>query len=507
MTVAAYQRMCLLSQGGMGTVEVAALRADRFLHLYALKRPRAALRADAGFRAMFLDEARLAGLLRHPNVVPVLDVGEDTEGPYLAMEYVDGLPLAAILSTLAERGEVLPLSLCLEIAGQAARGLHAAHEARDDGGRPLDLVHRDVSPQNLLVGFDGLVRVADFGIAKALGNLAETGAGLLKGKLGYLAPEALRFEPLDRRADLYALGVVLYEMLAGRRLYDADDARAITHAILHDPPPDVLEARADAPDELAGLLFALLAKDRADRPATAREVAEQLAAIARGLGPDAGAGSGALAAYLAADFSDARRARAAAIQDGLRALAATPRRTDTTRRRRAVAVSAAAILVAGLAALAVVRADRAVPARGLHAVYFSDDALTTPAFSRVDPQLAFNWDVLSPSPSFRQRERFSVRWRGTLRAPRTERAEFCGRYDDGLRLWWDGEPVIDDWRADTSRFSCFSRDLRAGASHDLRVEYFQNDGLAVLELFWESPTITPPALVPPEVFSPAAAPL
>jgi serine/threonine-protein kinase len=259
----------------MGRVDLVARREGQFFRLFAQKRLRADLVDDPDVRRMFLDEARLAGLLRHPNVVSVIDVGEDQSGPFLVMEFVEGVPLSQ-LTRAAERGERIPLEVCLRIAGQVAEGLHAVHELRAADGEFLQLVHRDVSPQNILVGFDGIARVTDFGIAKALGRASKTATGILKGKLGYMSPEQLRFEEIDRRADLFAFGVVLFEMLTGQRLYQSQQDMDGPRRILNEPPPDLADHRDDVEPEHVELMFELLAKDRAHRPATARIVARRL---------------------------------------------------------------------------------------------------------------------------------------------------------------------------------------------------------------------------------------
>jgi serine/threonine-protein kinase len=265
-----------LAQGGMGRVQVAVLRQDRFSRLFAIKRLHPHLAEDAEVRAMFVEEARVAGLIRHPNVVSVVTAGQDADGPYLVMEYVEGVAVSRLIESAQEDDRPLPLQLCVKVAAQAARGLHAAHEAVDMDGTALRLIHRDVSPQNILVGFDGVARVTDFGVAKLLDSTAHTRTGALKGRLGYMAPERLRFEKYDRRADLFALGVVLYEMLAGTRLYRAADGADAARRILHDPPPDVGLVREDVPAGVVQLVFELLAKRANLRPTTALETAERL---------------------------------------------------------------------------------------------------------------------------------------------------------------------------------------------------------------------------------------
>lgn len=219
ITGGAYQFLLPLAEGGMGRVDVVVRHDGQFRRLYALKRLHTQYRNDEAFRAMFLDEARIAGLLRHPNAVSVLDVGEDDHGPFLVMDYVDGIPLSSILRRVRKGGDHIPVQLIVSIVAQAAHGLHAAHELQNYDGTPLGLVHRDVSPQNILVSFNGIVQMTDFGVAKALGRVTKTQSGVLKGKYGYMSPEQLRFQEIDRRSDVFALGVVLFELLAGRRLY------------------------------------------------------------------------------------------------------------------------------------------------------------------------------------------------------------------------------------------------------------------------------------------------
>jgi len=259
----------------MGRVDVVVRRDGGFARLFAQKRLRPHLVEDEAVRRMFLDEGRIAGLVRHPHVVSVVDVGEDDAGPYLVMEFVEGVSLAELLVRTSGRREQVPMSMALRIGAEVAAGLHAVHETAGPDGQPLQLIHRDISPQNVLVGFDGLARLTDFGIAKALGQATRTTTGVLKGKLGYLAPERLRFEEPDRRADLFSFGVVLFELLAGRRLYDAADEEG-ARRILNQPPPDLADDRDDAEPELIELLFELLAKDPAARPAHAGLVARRL---------------------------------------------------------------------------------------------------------------------------------------------------------------------------------------------------------------------------------------
>ena len=206
-------------------------------------------------------------------------MGEDDDGPYLIMDYVEGVSLSRAIRQTVRSGHEIPMQVAIRICREVALGLHAAHEVRSEDGTVLHLVHRDVSPQNVLIGFDGSVRVADFGIAKALGNASQTNAGVLKGNMGYLSPEQLRFEEADRRSDIFSLGVTLYELLSGARLYPNTDGFDGTRRILSEPPPDIGEVRNDVPPELVELLFEMLAKDRNARPTTTLEIAGRLEAI------------------------------------------------------------------------------------------------------------------------------------------------------------------------------------------------------------------------------------
>lgn len=277
-----------LARGGMGSVDIAMLRKPGFRRLFAIKRLRPELVEDERAKAMLLEEGRIAGLLQHPNIVPVVDVGEDAQGPYLVMDLVPGVALGDLVRWARTAKTQLDVQLVLRLVRDAARGLHAAHELKDASGKPLRLVHRDVSPQNVLVGFDGIARVTDFGIAKVLDRERETTHGLLKGKTGYMAPEQLRFETIDRRVDLFSLGVVLYEMLAGDRLYRGKDLPETARMILHAPPPDIGSVRNDVPPEIVELLFELLAKDREVRPATAKDVENRLEAAITSLAQEHG---------------------------------------------------------------------------------------------------------------------------------------------------------------------------------------------------------------------------
>jgi serine/threonine protein kinase len=267
-----------LARGGMGTVVLArAARGRSFERLVAIKLCHEHLVEDPEFVTMFEDEAKLSALIRHANVVPTLDVGAQGGVPYLVMEYVEGVRVADLLREGELRGARIPPSIVARIVLDALLGLEAAHEAQDLAGEPLHLVHRDVSPQNLLVGSDGVTRLLDFGVAKARARATHTtGQGGFKGKLGYAAPEQLRGES-DRRTDLFAMGVVLWELLAGRRLFRGRTETETVAALLYGGVPQVEVAAID-PSKLEALLAAALAREPSDRVPTASRLAHLMGA-------------------------------------------------------------------------------------------------------------------------------------------------------------------------------------------------------------------------------------
>ncbi|MGE0788090.1 MAG: serine/threonine-protein kinase [Sandaracinaceae bacterium] len=271
-----YEPLEPLATGGMARVVVARLaRAAGFERRVALKLILSELAEDDAYTAMFLDEARVAARIQHPHVVSVLDVGRDeTTGLfYMAMDLVLGATLAQVLRT-ARPG--LPVHVALELIAQTAEGLDAAHCATAVDGTPLAIVHRDVSPQNILVGLDGFVRVTDFGIARAVHRSVKTQTGHFKGKLAYSSPEHVLSNPLDHRSDIFALGVVAFETLTRVRLFAAPTPADTLNRILTLDVPDVRTLRNDVPEEAARILRSALERDRDDRPSRASEIAEGL---------------------------------------------------------------------------------------------------------------------------------------------------------------------------------------------------------------------------------------
>ncbi len=314
----------VLASGGMAAVHVAQVKgAQGFSRVVAVKRMLSHVAKEASFASMFVDEARLAARVRHPNVVPTFDVVMEGTELCIVMEYVPGLSLAQLLKCATERGEPPPTGVVLAIVRDALEGLHAAHEALDERGHPLGIVHRDVSPQNLLVGADGVARVLDFGIAKANVRLHETRTGdALKGKLGYMAPEQLEGRTAERASDIYAAAVVLWEGLTLERLHTGENEGAIVVRVLRGewPPPSKL--RPDLGTALDGIVAKGLAYPPQARFATAREMATALTIAAKVASPaDVSAWVSRVGAALLAERAALVHSFENMIDDGPRAAA------------------------------------------------------------------------------------------------------------------------------------------------------------------------------------------
>jgi serine/threonine-protein kinase len=267
----------------MATVYLARLTGvGGFQRFVAMKRLHPHLANEAEFVEMFLDEARLAAGIHHPNVVPILEVGASPVGYYLVMEYIEGDTLARMLARAAARGKRIPPSITLRIALDTLAGLHAAHELRDDRGQPINLVHRDVSPQNVLVGGDGISRITDFGVARAASRLSATRVGQLKGKIAYMAPEqAQGDEMLDRRADVFSAGIVIWEALAAKRLFKADNEAATLSRIMSEPVPPLARIAPHVGKEVADVVMRALERDRELRFSSCAQFADELEASAQ----------------------------------------------------------------------------------------------------------------------------------------------------------------------------------------------------------------------------------
>ena len=266
-----------IASGGMATVHLGRMvAAGGFARTVAIKRLHPRYAKDPEFVSMFLDEARLAARAPHPNVVSALDVVTSDDEVILVMEYVRGESVAWLLRVAADAGEEIPLGIALAVISGVLSGLHAAHEATTDRGEPLGIVHRDVSPQNVLVGTDGVARVLDFGIAKAKYRLHSTKDGRIKGKLRYIAPEQLRRDDVDRRSDVYSASIVLWEMLTGRTLFAGEDPASLVERIRAGTiaPPRTL--RPSVPEAIDAIVMRGLAEQPGDRFPTALAMAEAL---------------------------------------------------------------------------------------------------------------------------------------------------------------------------------------------------------------------------------------
>ena len=273
-----YDLLVELASGGMATVHLArATDRRRGSPLVAIKRPHRHLSADKTFVSMLVDEARLASAIEHPNVVKVRELGFDGGMPFIVMDYVEGASLAELRRELSAIGRTVDVRVAVRIALDALAGLHAAHQLKDDKGKPLRIVHRDVSPHNVLIGCDGRSRIADFGLAKAEDRIQTTRTHEIKGKLAYLAPERIDKRRLCTvQSDVFSMAVVLWECFAGRRLFPGDGAVDILQEVLSAPIPSLEQMGANIPPALDEVIARALSRDMAVRFATALDFARAI---------------------------------------------------------------------------------------------------------------------------------------------------------------------------------------------------------------------------------------
>ncbi|MBL8952668.1 MAG: serine/threonine protein kinase [Myxococcaceae bacterium] len=299
-----YELIRQLATGGMGEIFLARQKGPAgFDRKVVLKRILKHLAADPSFVEQFLNEGRLIARISHPNVVQILELGHgDDGGWFLALEYIHGVTLREVRHRLHAVQRELPMRLAAWVLAQALHGLHAAHELRDEGGKPLGLVHRDVSPDNLMLGYSGAVKLLDFGVAKATSAGSTTRPGTLKGKIPYLAPEVISKDLTTPAADLYAMGVVLYELAVGKRPFEAENEAALLQRVLHEPPVPVRVLAPHVDVELAGIAERALQKDPAARFASARAMAEALERYAAAGGEPQSAAT--LSAFMHGLFGD-----------------------------------------------------------------------------------------------------------------------------------------------------------------------------------------------------------
>jgi serine/threonine-protein kinase len=321
----------------MATVHLGRLLGPvGFSRTVAIKRLHAQFASDPEFVSMFLDEARLAARIRHPNVVPTLDVVATGGELFLVMEYVPGESIARLSRALRDKQQTLPTRILSAVMAGVLHGLHAAHEAKDERGHPLGIVHRDMSPQNVLVGTDGVARVLDFGVAKAAGRMQTTREGQIKGKLSYMPPEQLRGASVNRQSDIYAAGVMLWELVTGQRLFAGDNEGAIVAKVLDgrvEAPSAVLmrnvnkhqtlsESLIRGLKDLDATILRALQSEPENRFATAREMALE---VERKLPPATGSEVADWIESIAKDVLNSRAAMVAEIESSTSLSAAEPR--------------------------------------------------------------------------------------------------------------------------------------------------------------------------------------
>ncbi|MHB8420156.1 MAG: protein kinase domain-containing protein [Myxococcales bacterium] len=272
-----YRLIRRLGQGGMAEVFLASQQGlAGFEKTVVVKRILPHLAADAELRVMFMDEARLLARLSHPNVVQVLDFGEMDGTLFIAMEHLAGEDLTGIVRASRAKGEAVPSQVAGTIFAGACEALQYVHTLTDEAGQPLNVVHRDISPSNVFVTYQGAVKLLDFGIAKAEGKIVETKTGKLKGKYAYMSPEHVRGERIDGRSDLFALGAVFYETMTGERLFKRDSELGMVKAILDEPIPRVSQRRAEIAPQLDAIIAKSLARNREEPFQSATEMREAL---------------------------------------------------------------------------------------------------------------------------------------------------------------------------------------------------------------------------------------
>jgi serine/threonine-protein kinase len=311
-----YELLMPIAAGGMAMVWAARLKGTRgFQKIVAVKTMLPKLSEDDQFEKMFLDEASLAAKVRHPHAVEILDLGEQDGVLFLAMEWIDGVPLNQLMKAAKQKGGV-PHTIAVRIVMHASAGLHAAHELTDGQGKLIGLVHRDISPQNILVTYGGVAKVVDFGVAKATAlNDGATQAGQLKGKVSYMAPEQVRGEPIDRRVDVFAMGIVLYALTTGKHPFRKESEGATMFAIT--APDPVVPPRKFLPDYPQGLqdvLLKALEKDRDQRYGSASEL---LRALDKALPEMARGSDEEVGAFVKELFAEQRRQSQATLAEAL----------------------------------------------------------------------------------------------------------------------------------------------------------------------------------------------
>ncbi len=292
-----YELIEHIATGGMAEVYKARMKGlEGFQKIVAIKRILPHLTDNDEFVTMFIDEAKLAAQLQHPNIIHIYDLGKIERSYYIAMEYIDGLDLRSILNKLQAKGERFPLPLSLYVGARLADALDYAHRKRDFKGQAMALVHRDVSPQNVLISYEGEIKLCDFGIAKAASKASHTRAGALKGKLQYMSPEQAWGKDLDHRSDIFSLGLVLYEMIVGRKAFSGDSELSILEQVRSPKLVPPREVDPTIPSEVEQILLKALKEKREERYQSAADMAKDLEAAMRAFEPAPSAAS--LGAFL-----------------------------------------------------------------------------------------------------------------------------------------------------------------------------------------------------------------
>ncbi len=309
-----YQLLALLATGGMAEIYLARQTGiGGFEKLVVVKRILSHLAREKAFVEMFFDEAVIAAQLNHPNVVQIYDLGQAGEHYFIAMEFLEGESLGYLVNEAAKTGESLSPALAAGIVAQVCDGLDYAHKFKDESGRALHIVHRDISPHNVIVLFSGVAKLVDFGIAKASTKVHQTRVGTLKGKLSYMSPEQCLGQPVDGRSDQFSLGVVLWELLTHRRLFKRDAEAVIIRAVVDEPVPRADEVRPEVPKALADIAARALAKDPAARYSTVGELGAALREVLRESGQEAGPPE--IAAFCARVFKDRARTKQRLLEE------------------------------------------------------------------------------------------------------------------------------------------------------------------------------------------------
>jgi serine/threonine protein kinase len=298
----AYEIIRRLARGGMAELFLArTVGPNGFEKVVALKKILPKYTERQKYISLFCDEARLAASLNHANIVQVYDIGLDSGNYFFAMEFLHGQDVRSILHRAWREGEKMPIRFAVQIATQVAAALHYAHEMKRPDGSVVDIVHRDVSPSNIIVTYDGAVKLLDFGVAKAATRTVKTRTGTLKGKISYMSPEQAKGAPVDRRSDIFSLGIVLWEMVTTSRLFRGENDLATLQQIINVPPKRASEARPDCPPELERILVKALSQDITQRYQTTDELLHELEAFQREA--DIGPSATALSVYVSELFA------------------------------------------------------------------------------------------------------------------------------------------------------------------------------------------------------------